>query len=264
MCRHLVRTFPSVALSLATIVLPSFGRPAIAQTSTAERDSVQRDTIQRDTVRRPIHPSPLIYPIMAALMTIVVAAPPAMLLVSTVEPVMADRSAPLFADRHVYAYGAAGPGSDTQDRTFWAATEVVEVFVNGIYGEARVEQFGLHERNIGLRTVRLGYLARPRRQALGGVTIGCRAPRDHRDLHGVEVGLPLIMGNRVADVRFEPRYLISTQGVSWNYLFQADLAAGDSPLVFGVRITAHTFEPHGSPSNAALALLVGVRGWRLR
>jgi hypothetical protein len=215
------------------------------------------DTVPRDTTRYPPHHL-LMYPLVAAGFIAFVAAPSALMLIPVEDTSARMNTTPMLAASTVMAYGALGPGDDNQERRLWTLAQGVELFHRGLYAEARVEQFGLRDRNVRLRTIRVGYLAH-RRNALGGITVGLRQPAAEGGLRGVEVALPLVMGNEEVEMRLEPLYLISSRNVSWNYRFQAELAIPRSAAFAGVRITSHAFDGTPKESNVALGLLVGLR-----
>lgn len=228
---------------------------AIATSSVAQ--GTPRDSVARDTMPRRLH-DPLMLPLFAAAAGMLAVAPPLLFAFTPADTIPSD-AAPMFAEDHVYLFAGPGVGGDAQDHNLWALTGAVELYRRGFYGEARVERFGLHERALALRTVRGGYFVRARRNALWGITVGARLAGDSGAVHGAELALPVVIGARSGNMRMEPLYVVSSQGVSWNYRFQAELALGESPVVLGFRFTAHTFDPHGSPSNETMTLLVGVR-----
>lgn len=252
--RHALPKTPVAVL--AGVALLAAMSPLGAQTPAAARDTVRRDTLPRDTVRHLHHP--LMYAAIAATAVTMIAAPPAFMLIPSNDTTGEGGRTLLLASSTVMAYSAVGSGNDNQERCLWALAQGIELFHRGLYAEARLEQFGLRDRNVRLRTMRLGYLAH-RRFMMGGATIGVRDPAPGGGLRGVELALPLLIGGYGGQMRLEPLYLISGRNVSWNYRFQADLAVPRSPLVGGIRITSHAFDGEPTESNVALTFLIGIR-----
>lgn len=252
------RSFPGVMMHRASA--RAFAAAMLLATpcalAGAQAQPAPKDTVQRDSVLRGPPDNWGLLPVMVALAGTAIVAPPALLFLPDLGN--ADTSALFLAGNHVFVYGSAGGGGDVDNRNYWAMQHGVELFMGGVYGEARVEQFGLHERNVRLRAFRVGYLARVRGVALGGVTVGYRVPGGEGELRGVEIGLPLIMGSGRGDTRLEPIYLISNQGVSWNYRLQMELRLPNTPLTIGGRFTWHTFDAHGSANNVDMNLILGV------
>lgn len=252
--RRSTATVAPLLLQIVTFIsLPPLSRSAIAQEPAAPTDSAP-----------PVRCIPA-----AALLVVggmLLSAPASLLLLNTT-PDPADREEPIpddmepaFWDNHVSAYLTGGLTERFRkepNRYGWAHSVSVEVFAHGIYGELRVERFAVPD-HVQFQTVRAGYLFRPRRAVATGVTLGHRSAYGERVQDAFEIGLPLVVGAARGSARFEPTYLISSQGVSWNYRFQTELYIPRSPFMAGVGWEGKTVR-QGGFYFSAFTLLVGVR-----
>ena len=217
----------------------SVGRPVLAQSTRAARDSAARDSVVRDSLARdstryrPIHD-----PRMYLLLPVGFAGMVVATVVATVAPAPAARwlgkpGPPTMAavKDHRFVYVAVGGAYDKlRTRTLAAGMEVVR---QGMYAELRVEDF-YRPRRFEYITVRGGYLFHPRNKSAGGVTVGYQHASSDPAQRGVEVGLPLLLGDSTGTVRIDPTYLLSSGGVLWNYRVQLEFPIPRQPYFLGV------------------------------
>lgn len=161
-------------------------------------------------------------------------------------------------DSHAAAYGSGGGGGTlTSNSVHWFYTEEVEGWSGHLYGDVREESF----RGPAYRrflTVRGGYLLHPRPGIEGGLTLGYRGADNGPAPRAVSVGLPMMFGRSDVIVLWEPTYLISSAGVSWNYRFQAEGYIPRTRLLAGI---AFDFLPlqQGGAYVGTIAVLFGGR-----
>lgn len=208
----------------------------------------------------------LLLPVLAGFSAVLLAAPPSLVLFVDSTPRSGIESLGHW-DNHVTAYLAGGyvDAMRREDRVSgWGHSGSLEVFTRGVYAEVRVENFRLPSL-VQFQTVRVGYLLHaPHRSAAGGVTIGYRRAYGDRVQPAWEIGLPAVLAltrpDRRADVvwRFEPTYLISSEGVSWNYRWQTDFHIRGTAVIPGIAFEAKPMRQDG-PYFVAVSLVLGVR-----
>jgi len=200
--------------------------------------------------------------VIAGGMVVFALAPPAFLLL----PTKPDTTLPNlgFMANHFGAYATGGlayrSAPEGESHYGWMHSASIEALWNRLYGEARFEAFDVAD-HVQFWTVGAGYLFQPLPNMAGGFTLGYRWAHGDDVQDAVEVGLPLVWGREVAAGRFEPTYVISSRGVSWNYRLRLDLDIGRSPFVAG---TCFDIKPlrQGGGYHATFTLLLGVRARR--
>jgi len=197
------------------LVLASALLPAISHAQ--EHPPASRDTTARDS--NAVSPNHGAVAVALAAATLVMLAAPGPLVFVT-NP---DTTHLGFADNHVAVSVTAGPLFGLgrgQDFGGWAYSAGVETLMNGVYAELRTENFTLD--HVRFWTIRGGYLFHPKAAVAGGATLGYRYAGRAGLENAIEVGFPLVVGTRRGWMRFEPSYVISSQGVSWNYRWQSE------------------------------------------
>lgn len=234
------------------IIAPPLSRRSLAQKPPAPSDSVPRDSQPQKPIG--FGCEMCLGAAVAAFGAVELIAPPVLLLL----PKLTDLAPGALSDHHVSVYITGGDGARFRngiDR--WAYTEDIEVFTHGIYAEVRSENF-YTPGHFQFHTLRTGYLAHPKPALLGGVTLGYRTAHGALGQDALEIGLPSAVGNERGAVRFEPTYVISKEGVSWNYRLQMELYVPSRHLVTGVAFEAKPLQ-QGGPYYGTMALLLGVR-----
>jgi hypothetical protein len=159
---------------------------------------------------------------------------------------------------HTAAYMSGGGAGTLRGNSFhWFYTEEVEGWNGHLYGDVRDESF----RGPAYRrflSVRGGYLLHPRPGIEGGLTLGYRVADNGPAPRAVIVGLPMMLGSEKGFVWWEPTYLVSSAGVSWNYRFQAEFYVVPTRLLAG---PAFDFQPlqQGGAYVGTMTLLFGAR-----
>jgi hypothetical protein len=234
------------------LIAPTLAFGFFQTTGAQELPPAKRDTTSRDTIVTPNHGGMLV--MMAAATLVILSAPGPF--VSVTNP---DTTHLGFADNHWALYVAGGPLSGSRggnDFWGWAYSASFEVLTKGVYSELRTENFHLNNNHVQFWTIRGGYLFRPKPAVAGGVTIGYRyAGRSSQN--AVEVGFPLVVGSRRGWMRLEPTYIISSQGVSWNYRWQSELPVSRS-IFTGFDFDVKPARQH-APYFGTMTLLLGWR-----
>ena len=128
-----------------------------------------------------------------------------------------------------------------------------------LYGELRFDSFEFSDLGSAhFQTLRAGYLVHPRQPLLGGVTIGYRRARGDTAQSALEIGLPLALGTSRGWMRFTPTYVISSDGIRWNYSLLAEFPIVHTPLVVGFDCEARTLRQYGELFGT-VALVLGTR-----
>lgn len=260
----------TIAIPLALhlcIAVDSLTVSASAQAPATPTDSVSKDSAGRDTVptdslpqdafyRGSIHP-PLLNPLVFAVVSITFVVFPA--------PFAAwlGKEGPTemeFLEDHLAVYATVG-GSLQKGQT-GAHSVNAEILRKGMHGELQLEDFW-RPRYVRYLTVRGGYLWHPRRHAAGGVTVGYVHANREPGQRGVEIGVPLLVGNRTRTFRVAPMYLLSPKGAFWNYRVQLELLIPGGPYFAGLNAVGKSMPlrrsvPAVFPSSA-LTLLFGAR-----
>jgi hypothetical protein len=247
--RHAVIFAPLVVQLVAWA--PPLSRPAVAQKPGTPRDSAPNDSAPRKPTG--IGCEMCLAAVLAAFWTVTLIAPSSMLLVKKA----LNPPPGALPDSHLSAYFAGGGGGLNHGANGWAHSENVEVLRHGLYGEVRIENFYAPD-HIQFQTVRAGYLAHPKPQASGGVTLGYRTAHGDGGRNALEIGVPLAVGNERGAFRAEATYLISPEGVTWNYRLQMELYIPSKRLVTGFDFEAKPYRQNG-PYFGEMALLLGVR-----
>jgi hypothetical protein len=227
-------------------IAPLLNRPPAAQQRPTPSDSVPRDSVPRTGADM----SPLVYAVFVAALTV---APPAVLLSSR----FTDPDSTGTLGNHIAAYFAAGGmdqhGSENHGDTY---SGTVEVLAGHFYGTFRASDFR-GPGHVQFLSARAGYLLRAKRVLAGGVSVGYRHVTGHNVEDAVEVGLPLVLGNEIGGVRWEPSYVISSKGIAWNYRLQMELYLA-KPLVLGAAFEVLPLRQGASHFNV-VSLLLGLR-----
>ena len=243
-----MRTRASVLTTALVISSIAFVRPTIVA---AQQTPAPPDSTARDTIRRAADGSAFALAV-AALMLAAAPGP----LVFAMNP---DTIPLRFSKNHMafYVTGGALSGSrGGQDFGGWTASGTVELFRNGMYGEVRVEDFHLPY-YVQFRTIRAGYLFRPKPALAGGVTLGYRFTDPRRSENAFEVGFPSVVSAGRGWIRLEPTYIISSQGITWNYRFQTELPVSRE-LFAGLDMDGKP-DRQDAPYFVTLTLLFGWR-----
>lgn len=230
---------------------------AAAHVLAAQADSTARDSVHV------VAPDPLILPKMLGAFVLLATAPPLILFTPGMHPGSAvDTGEVQFAEQHADLYGTVDFGHDDNDQSLRAHSEDLELFHHGFYAEGAVNQWYFVTRHVQTERFGIGYLVQPQHQALGGIVLGYRGAQGASLLRGVQIGLPFLLSNERGTIRFEPSYLVSGDGVCWNYRWQADAPIGHTPLLLGMRAEAQTVGRRGQPSAFTFAAVVGLRANR--
>jgi hypothetical protein len=198
--------------------------------------------------------------VLAGFVVAVLVAPPILLFIKPDTSDHRRRGAP-FADPHVSFYFVGG-GSWEKPGLGWVRSEIIEVHGKQIYGELDFEHSYFSDLgHFQFQSVRAGYLIHKTAMATG-VSLGYRRALGDRVQDALQIGLPLAMdlgrqGGVQASWRFEPTYLISSHGVTWNYRLQWDIVLPRSHLVTGFNIETKPVR-QGDPYYATVNLLVGT------
>jgi hypothetical protein len=241
------------SFELVGVIVHGLAFGSLQVSEAQEHPPASRDTTRRDTVVvAPNHGGMLV--VMAAVTLVILSAPGPF--ASVTNPDTTDLG---FADSHWATYVTGGPLSGSRggkDFWGWAYSASIEVLTKGVYAELRTENFHIDD-HVQFWTMRGGYLFRPKPAVAGGVTIGYRFAGRSNSQRAVEVGFPLVVGSRRGWMRFEPTYVISSQGVSWNYRWQSELPVSRS-FFSGVDFDVKPVRQH-APYFATMTLLLGWR-----
>jgi len=246
----------AVTLALLLITLASL----LSQSALAQRPAAPKDTTPKDSRPRGVGCEMCLGVVLAGFVVAVLVAPPALLFIKHDTSDHRRPGAP-FADPHVSLYFVGG-GSWEKPGLGWVRSEILEVHRKRMYGEVDFENSYFSDLgHFQFQSVRAGYLLHNTAMA-GGVSLGYRRAVGDRVQDALQIGLPLAMdlgrqGGVQASWRFEPTYLISSQGVSWNYRLQWDLAFPRSHLVTGFNVETKPAR-QGDPYYATINLLVGT------
>ena len=232
----------------ATLLATALGSPALAQA--ADR-SIPADTAPPDS--QPHHFAEWeMLPFFAGFAAALAVAPASLVFLHGADPPGA------LPNSHAAAYVSGGGGGTlASNSVHWFYTEEVEGWTGHLYGDVRDESF----RGPAYRrflTVRGGYLVHPRPGIEGGLTLGYRVADNGPAPQAVTMGLPMMFGSEKGFVWWEPTYLVSSAGVSWNYRFQAEFYILPTRLTAG---TAFDFLPlqQGGAYVGTMTLLFGIR-----
>lgn len=232
-------------------MLVATASPSIGVVAQTESRPAPADTTPPDSQPRKAHDWR--FPVfMAGFVATLAVAPAALVFLHGADPPGA------LPDSHAAAYVSGGGGGTlASNSVHWFYTEEVEGWSGHLYGDVREESF----RGPAYRrflTVRGGYLLHPRPGIEGGLTLGYRVADNGPTPRAVSVGLPMMFGKSDAIVLWEPTYLISSAGVSWNYRFQAEGYIPRTRLLAGI---AFDFLPlqQGGAYVGTIALLFGMR-----
>ena len=247
MCMRASRVLFTLAIPTGFAAAP-LNRPALAQRPAVPRDSVPhdalardslardslaRDTLTRDSVRVAPHSLGmyLILPVGVVgtvAITAVMAAAPAALTVWFPD---SSRLSLTFLEDHRAVYVTVG-GLFSEGQT-WAHSANIEVVRNGVLTELKVEGF-YRPRHFQYLTARGAYLLRPKPRTAAGVSVGYRHAHRDRTQAGLEIGLPLFVGDSTGTMRLEPTYVITRYGALWSYRVQIDVNIPRTPYFAGL------------------------------
>jgi len=245
-----------LALVAATLVMQTVtASPHVsAQTPPVSPDSVPKDS--QPEARGPGCEMCML-PVLAVFGAALLVAPPTVMLVGkdTTRRPGYDVG---FAGDHFSVY-LVGGGSWEKPGLGWTHSESVAALKGRLYGELRFDSFEFSDLGSAhFQTVRAGYLVHPAQPVLGGVTIGYRRARGDSVQNAVEIGLPLVLGTSRGWIRFNPTYLISSAGITWNYSLQMEFPILHTPLVLGFDFEARTLRQDGVYFGT-VALVLGTR-----
>ena len=233
-------------------MLVATASPSIGVVAQTESRPAPADTTPPDSQPRKAHDWR--FPVfMAGLAATLAAAPATLVLLHGADP-----PGDGLPNSHAAAYVTGGGGGTLASNSpHWFYTEEIEGWSGHLYGDVRDESF----RGPAYRrflTLRGGYLLHPRPGIEGGLTVGYRSADNGPTPGAVSVGLPMMLGTRDLIASFEPSYLISSAGVSWNYRFQAEGNIPRTRLLAGI---AFDFLPlqQGGAYVGTIALLFGTR-----
>ena len=197
-------------------------------------------------------------PVLAAFAAALIVAPPAVMLVRGDTARRPPGHEVGFAGDHFSIY-LVGGGSWEKPGLGWTHSERFAVLEGRLYGELRFDSFEFSDLGSAhFQTLRAGYLAHPRQPLLGGVTIGYRRARGDTAQSALEIGLPLALGTSRGWMRFTPTYVISSDGIRWNYSLLAEFPIVHTPLVVGFDCEARTLRQYGELFGT-VALVLGTR-----
>ena len=156
---------------------------------------------------------------------------------------------------HDYAiYGSAGVNSGRFSNSLLQRGDL-ELLGHHAYGRLAIEDFG--DTHLKFYTAQTGYFLRPPGGMTGGFVIGYRHATGINAEDAALVSLPVVFGGKGGAMSLEPTYVISRQGIDWNYRIQEDLYFLPHPFFFGVSAEAKPLY-HGGDYRGSIALLVGV------
>jgi hypothetical protein len=247
----------SVVGLLYLVGLLPIDRSALAQRPATPRDSLPKDSQPARPVGVGCEMCGLVA--LAAVAAVMVAAPSAVLLIKEKRDADTTGHLRVWPARNHITVSFVGGGSWETPGKGWVHAENLEVVKGHLHGELRVED--LHFSDLGsvqFQTIRAGYFLHRRALLRGGATVGYRNARGDRVQNAVEVGLPLEMGSERGWMRFEPTYVLSSAGVTWNYRLQGDFPIAHTPLLIGFNVEAKTLRQGGAYFGTA-ALVLGFR-----
>lgn len=246
----------SLLFALAFAGVASAQRPATAPADSTRTDTARCRCATRDTLRRHPVDSPLMLFGMVAL-----AAPP--LLLMGIDSAGASAGPFTFMRHHAAAFLSGGPVFSQNQDLGWTHAEIVETRFGGVYAQARLEHYYLFPQNIRYEVAHIGYLWRTH-AAAGGVTVGYRraaGPPIEGRQQGIEVGLPLVVGDGDRPYLIESYYVATSPVTTWNYRLEHDWPVRGRPLTLGWRAEAMSF-PLARGRRIAwftLATVIGLR-----
>ncbi len=208
------------------------------------QDSVPKDSQPKDSQPKPVIMCEMCLGVaIAAFGVTLLAAPSSFLLFK--ESFQQDTMPLGFTDTHIIAYFATGGGPDKPGKG-WDYSGNVELRAGRVFGALSVQH--LRYSDLGtfrFTSVRTGYLWHPRNPMAGGVTLGYRWARGDAVQNAFEVGFPFVVGSQRGWVRFEPTYLMSHAGVTWNYRVQMEAPIQRTPFLVGMNLEAKTVRQGG-------------------
>jgi hypothetical protein len=252
--RTLFRSRTFVALAIVCLTSAS-GTSAGAQIP-ARRDSVARDSVPRDSVQAaPIDAWGLV-PVLAGMAASLVFAPAPIALFG------GDSGATNMAFAHDHLDVSTSGGGIFSDGQTYARSANVQIVHSGRYAEAEAERIDGVRRQTYV-AARVGALFSPRRNYMGGVTIGYQHVREDRRQRGPELGLPLFIGGQRAELRLDPTYVFAPGRVLWSVRSQFQARLGGTPFFAGARLAFrsayHITKDVQYFTSGSVAALVGVR-----
>jgi len=234
------------ALLLALVLGQPLGRYALAQRPHPP------DSTKTDSLPRRNNAEGLMLPFMAAFAGVLALAPPTLLLTR----LYPDTSMGAVSSAHIAVYAMAGGMGEESPRNL-THSENLELFTHNITAAVRIESFSAFG-GARFATVRAGYLFHTQNQARGGITLGYRHASGPGTESAVEIGLPFVIGNQRGAMWLVPTYLISHQGVMWNYRFQGEFYTLPKPFFAGMVVEAKSLRQNGK-GFGSVTLLIGVR-----
>jgi hypothetical protein len=209
--------------------------PALGQSSSLPRDSAATDSATRvaarvDTVRRAHGDAAAIgYAVLPATIVGAFVAAPFALWIGP----RGDTRMSFLADHEAVSLSVAGRFTYGQT---WANSVEIESVRSGVHSELQVEDYW-RPHHLRYFTLRAGPLWHPRRYSAGGVTLGYVHTEGDPLQRGPELGLPLFVGTRTGNARFEPTYIFSRDGILWSYRIQLEGSIPHSPFFAGANAT---------------------------
>jgi hypothetical protein len=142
-------------------------------------------------------------------------APPALFLA----PLSPDTSQAI--PDYVTVYFFNGVSGRHTDSTVWSHNENVEILRRRLLISARVESFE-YAAPVRFVTIRGGYMVGRKGPLGAAVVLGYRHASGRGTRDGAELSLPFMMENDRAALRFEPSYIVSSAGFTFNYRCQVE------------------------------------------
>lgn len=245
----------TLLLSLAPCLLPSVPL-AWAQNPPTPQDTVPQTAA--DTTRKGPVDAWLLVPVIAAFGAALLFAPPSLLFVPSLDTTSRELR---LTQPHVSVYGVGGItqriSGDDPNPWKWTGSASLEAVASGLYAELRIEALSIPEPTQAW-TLRGGYLFHPKPQFAGGFTLGYRWAQGDSIQNALEIGLPFAFGREFLAARFEPTYLISSRGLTWQWRFQPEFYIPRSPLMAGLCLEIKRAR-QGAPYHGTLTLLAGLR-----
>lgn len=231
---------------LLAVGCPALHAPLAAQQAAGTADSASRKGHPVDDY--------LLLPVMAAVVAVGAVAPPALLLLR--HPADTAQHRDSLPSTWLTAYATAGGMGENSPHTLTYSANA-ELLTGHLYAAMRVEHLWVAG-SVGCRTARVGYLVRSHALLAGGLTVGYQETVGPGARGSLELGLPLVAGNRHVVVILSPTYNVSSTGVAWNYRFAMEVRELPRPLTAGLVIEVRHLR-EGGPYYGAVALLAGVQ-----